>query len=198
MIPAVALAALVAVTSAAPDRDPDVVRKSFVILKATPSYADARALAAAAAERLAIRLDLRDLVPDAHDGPDLLRRTPAPTSSASSRATSRAAAGTTASTSASSTPARTSGFDEGQYIVVLASGSPRDRAIGAALRRARGQYPDVRRQDRARVPRLHPLKYPFESRSTREGRTSRDIGHHGSVIGAGAIADRAREHAQIA
>src|SRR5262245_31927123 len=64
MIPVVALAALVAVTSAEPDRDPDVVRKSFVILKSTPSYADARALAAAAAERLAIRLDLRDLVPD--------------------------------------------------------------------------------------------------------------------------------------
>ena len=35
------------------------------------------------------------------------------------------------------------GFEEGLYIVVLASGSPRDRAIGAALRRAKGQYPDV-------------------------------------------------------
>ena len=26
---------------------------------------------------------------------------------------------------------------------MLASGSPRDRAIGAAVRRAKGQYPDV-------------------------------------------------------
>jgi hypothetical protein len=38
-----------------PDRDPDIVRKSFVIIKATPSYAEARAAAVAAAERLAIR-----------------------------------------------------------------------------------------------------------------------------------------------
>jgi hypothetical protein len=35
------------------------------------------------------------------------------------------------------------GFDEGLYIVVLASGSPRDRLVSAALRRAKSQYPDA-------------------------------------------------------
>jgi hypothetical protein len=35
------------------------------------------------------------------------------------------------------------GFDEGLYVVVLASGSPHDRSIGAAVRRAKSQYPDV-------------------------------------------------------
>src|SRR5206468_10481681 len=44
--------------------DPDVAPKSFVILKATPSYADARAVASAAADELAIRMDLRQLAPD--------------------------------------------------------------------------------------------------------------------------------------
>ena len=142
MIPVVALAALVAVTSTAPDRDPDVVRKSFVILKSTPSYADARALAAAAAEQLAIRLDLRELLPDASMGltfsqdacnnefgefPCYVAR-------------GRWDDGVYVSVEHSSSYV---GFDEGQYIVVLASGAPRDRAIGAALRRAKGQYPDA-------------------------------------------------------
>ena len=88
-------AVLLAVTSTVPDRDPDVVRKSFVILKATASYADARTLAAEAAERLAIRLDLRNLAPDRTMGLTFPRTTAA-TSSASSRATSRAGGGTTA------------------------------------------------------------------------------------------------------
>ena len=142
MIPVVALAALVAVTSAAPERDPDVVRKSFVILKSTPSYAEARALAAAAAEQLAIRLDLRDLRPDGTMGltfsqdacdnefgefPCYVPR-------------GRWDDGVYVSVEHSSSYL---GFDEGLYIVVLASGSPRDRAIGAALRRAKGQYPDA-------------------------------------------------------
>jgi hypothetical protein len=142
MIPAVAIAALVALTSSAPDRDPDVVRKSFVILKATPTYAEARAVAAAAAERLAIRLDLRDLIPDSTVGltfsqdacnnefgefPCYVPR-------------GRWDDGVYLSVEHSSSY---EGFEEGLYIVVLASGSPRDRAIGAAVRRAKGQYPDV-------------------------------------------------------
>ena len=44
--------------------DPDVVSKAFVILEATASYDEARAAAAAAAESLAIRMDLRGLSPD--------------------------------------------------------------------------------------------------------------------------------------
>jgi hypothetical protein len=141
MFPAVALAALIAVTSTA-DRDPDTVRKSFVILKATPSYAEARAVAASAAERLAIRLDLRELVPDREVGltfseeacknefgefPCYVPR-------------GRWDDGVYISVEHSSSY---EGLEEGRYIVVLASGAPRDRSIGAALRRARELYPDV-------------------------------------------------------
>jgi len=142
MTTAAVLAALVAVTSSAPDRDPDVVRKSFVILKSTADYAEARAVAAAAAERLAVRLDLRDLIPDTTFGltfsqdacnnefgefPCYVPR-------------GRWDDGVYVSVEHSSSYV---GFEEGLYIVVLASGSPRDRAIGAAVRRARGRYPDV-------------------------------------------------------
>jgi hypothetical protein len=141
MFPAVALASLIAVTSPA-DRDPDVVRKSFVILKATPSYAEARTVAASAAERLAIKLDLRELLPDREVGltfseeacrnefgefPCYVPR-------------GRWDDGVYISVEHSSSY---QGLEEGQYIVVLASGAPRDRSIGAALRRARGLYPDV-------------------------------------------------------
>lgn len=136
------LAALLTVTSASPSQDPDVVRKSFVIIKATSRYAEARALALAAAERLAIRLDLRDLAPDAEAGltfpeeacrnefgefPCYVPR-------------GRWDDGVYLSVEHSSSY---EGFDEGQYIVVMASGAPRDRAIAAAVRRAKGLYPDV-------------------------------------------------------
>jgi hypothetical protein len=138
----VALAALVAVTSPAPDRDPDVVRKSFVILKSTPSYAEARAVAAAAAEHLAIRLDLRELAPDAAAGLTF------PRESCENEfgeypcyvPRGRWDDGVYISVEHSSSY---EGFEEGLYVVMLASGSPRDRAIGAALRRAKSQYPDV-------------------------------------------------------
>ena len=142
MTAAVALVALVAVTSPASERDPDVVRKSFVILKSTASYADARAIAAAAAERLAIRLDLRDLEPDPDAGltfskescdnefgeyPCYVPR-------------GRFDDGVYISIEHSSSY---EGFEEGLYVVMLASGSPRNRTIDAAVRRAKGQFPDV-------------------------------------------------------
>jgi hypothetical protein len=142
MTAAVALVALVAVTSSASERDPDVVRKSFVILKSTPSYADARAVAAAAAERLAIRLDLRDLEPNADAGltfskescdnefgeyPCYVPR-------------GRFDDGVYISIEHSSSY---EGFEEGLYVVMLASGSPRNRTIDAAVRRAKSQFPDV-------------------------------------------------------
>ena len=142
MFAAVALASLVAVTSTASDRDPDVVRKSFVIIKSTPSYAEARQLAAAAAEQLAIRLDLRELAPDGEVGLTF------PKESCDSEfgeypcyvARGRWDDGVYISIEHSSSY---EGFDEGLYVVMLASGSPRDRTIGAAVRRAKSQYPDV-------------------------------------------------------
>jgi hypothetical protein len=142
MFAAVALASLIAATSSAPDRDPDVVRKSFVILKSTPSYEEARALAAAAAERLAIRMDLRDLAPDGGVGLTF------PKQSCDDEfgeypcyvARGRWDDGVYISIEHSSSY---EGFEEGLYVVMLASGSPRDRAIGAAVRRAKGQYPEV-------------------------------------------------------
>jgi len=142
MTAAVVLAALVAVTSSAPEHDPDVVRKSFVILKATPSYAEARALAGAAAERLAIRMDLRDLAPDGDMGLTF------PQDACASEfgefpcyvPRGRWDDGVYLSVEHSSSY---EGFEEGLYIVVLASGSPRDRTIGAALRRAKSAYPDA-------------------------------------------------------
>ena len=106
MFAAVALASLVAVTSSAPDRDPEVVRKSFVIIKSTPSYAEARLLAAAAAERLAIRLDLRELAPDG-DVALTFPKESCDDEFGEYPCYVAVAAATTASTSASSTPART-------------------------------------------------------------------------------------------
>jgi hypothetical protein len=142
MTAAVALVALVAVTAPVSERDPDVVRKSFVILKATPSYTDARAVAAAAAERLAIRLDLRDLEPNADVGltfskescDDEFGEYPCYVPRG------RFDDGVYISIEHSSSY---EGFDEGQYVVMLASGSPRNRTIDAAVRRAKGQFPDV-------------------------------------------------------
>lgn len=142
MTAVVALAALVAVTSSAPERDPDVVRKSFVILKATRSYDDARAVAAAAAERLAIRLDLRELAPDVTVGLTFSKE------SCDSEfgeypcyvPRGRFDDGVYISIEHSSSY---EGFEEGLYVVMLASGSPRNRAIDAAVRRAKSQFPDV-------------------------------------------------------
>lgn len=142
MFAAVALAALVAVNASAPDRDPEVVRKSFVIIKATPSYAEARAIAAGASERLAIRMDLRELAPDPEAGLTF------PKDACASEfgeypcyvARGRWDDGVYISIEHSSSY---EGFEEGLYVVMLASGSPRDRAIGAAVRRAKSQYPDV-------------------------------------------------------
>jgi hypothetical protein len=142
MIPVVALAALLAVTSPESDRDPEVVRKSFVILKSTQSYAEARALAAAAAEQLAIRLNLRDLSPDDSMGLTFPQDACADEFGEFPCYVPRGRwdDGVYVSIEHSSSYV---GFDEGLYIVVLASGSPRDRTIGAALRRAKGQYPDA-------------------------------------------------------
>ena len=136
------LAVLFAVLSPVPERDPDVVRKSFVILKATASYADARTLAAEAAERLAIRLDLRNLTPDRSIGLTF------PESDCRDEfgefpcyvARGRGDDGVYLSIEHSSSY---EGFGEAQYLVVLASGAPRDRAVGAALRRAKGSFPET-------------------------------------------------------
>lgn len=142
MLPGITLATLVALSAVPRTEDPDVVRKSFVILKATHDYAEARALAGAAAERLAIRLDLRDLAPDRDVGltfpeeacknefgeyPCYVPR-------------GRWDDGVYLSVEHSSSY---EGFAEGLYLVMLASGAPRDRAIGAAVRRAKDLYPDV-------------------------------------------------------
>jgi hypothetical protein len=142
MTAAVAFTALVAIASSAPDRDPDVVRKSFVIIKSTTSYADARAVAADAAERLAIRLDLRDLVPNADVGLTFSRDACADEFGEYPCYVPRGRwdDGVYISVEHSSSY---EGLEEGLYVVMLASGSPRDRTIGAAVRRARGLYPDV-------------------------------------------------------
>ena len=142
MFAAAAFAAFVAVTASAPDRDPDVVRKSFVIIKATPSYAEARAAAVAAAERLAIRLDLRELVPDVSMGLTFSQDACASEFGEFPCYVPRGRWDDGVYLSVEHSSAY-EGFEEGLYVVVLASGSPRDRTIGAAVRRAKGQYPDV-------------------------------------------------------
>ena len=142
MFPVMMVATLVAVSSVSRPEDPDVVRKSFVIIKATHDYAEARALAAAAAEKLAIRLDLRDLAPDREVGLTF------PEDACKNEfgeypwyvPRGRWDDGVYLSIEHSSSY---EGFDEGLYMVVLASGAPRDRAIGAAVRRAKSAYPEV-------------------------------------------------------
>ena len=158
MFAAVTFAAFVAVTSSAPDRDPDIVRKSFVIIKATPSYAEARALAAAAAERLAIRLDLRELVPDVSVGLTFSQDACASEFGEFPCYVPRGRWDDGVYLSVEHSSAY-EGFEEGPYVVMLASGSPRDRTIGAACA-ARRVVPGRVRQDRARVPGLHPLIAP--------------------------------------
>jgi len=142
MFAGVTFATLVAVSSVPRSEDPDVMRKSFVILKATHSYAEARALAAGAAERLAIRLDLRDLTPDRDVGltfsEDACKNEFGEYPCYVPRG--RWDDGVYLSIEHSSSY---EGFEEGLYMVMLASGTPRDRAIGAAVRRAKGAYPEV-------------------------------------------------------
>jgi len=142
MFAGVTFAVLLAVTSVPRPEDRDVVRKSFVIIKATHDYGEARALAGAAAERLAIRLDLRELAPDHDVGltfpEDACKNEFGEYPCYVPRG--RWDDGVYLSIEHSSSY---EGFEEGLYIVILASGAPRDRAIGAAVRRAKGLYPDV-------------------------------------------------------
>ena len=141
MFPAVALTALIAIMPS-PDRDPDIVRKAFVILKATPSYADARGVAMSASEKLAIRLDLRELTPDREMGltfsEDACKNEFGEYPCYVPRG--RWDDGVYLSIEHSSSY---EGFEEGHYLVVLASGGPRDRSVAAALRRARGAFPET-------------------------------------------------------
>lgn len=142
MFPVMMVATLVAVSSVPPPEAPDVVRKSFVVIKATHDYAEARALAAAAAEKLAIRLDLRDLAPDQEVGltfpEDACKNEFGAFPCYVPRG--RWDDGVYLSIEHSSSY---EGFEEGLYMVVLASGAPRDRTIGAAVRRAKSAYPEV-------------------------------------------------------
>jgi hypothetical protein len=137
---------LAAVLAAAPapggHDDPELVPKSFVILKATRSYGEARALAAEAASSLAIRMDLRQLTPDGTLGLTF------PEDACESEfgefpcyvPRGRWDDGVYISVEHSSSY---HGLDEGLYLVVLASGAPHDRAVRAALRRAKPAYPDA-------------------------------------------------------
>ena len=99
-----------------------MVRKHFVILKATPSYAEARAVAVAAAERLAIRLDLRELVPDVSVGLTFSQDACASEFGAFPCYVPRGRwdDGVYLSVEHSSSY---EGFEEGLYVVMLASGS---------------------------------------------------------------------------
>ena len=136
------LAALLAVTPPVPERDPDVVRKSFVILKATASYADAgrwrrrrpsgwRSGSTCATWRrdrtMGLTFPEDDCRNEFGEFPCYVAR-------------GRWDDGVYLSVEHSSSY---EGFEEGQYLVVLASGSPRDRGVGAALRRAKGSFPET-------------------------------------------------------
>jgi hypothetical protein len=139
---AIVLVTLFAASPAASREDPDVVPKAFVILKKTSSYADARAVASDAAEQLALRMNLRDLAPDPTLGltfsedacksgfgefPCYVPR-------------GRFDDGVYISIEYSGSY---EGMEDGLYLVVLASGAPHDRAVRAALRRAKGAFPDA-------------------------------------------------------
>ena len=142
---AVFLAGLCTITSAVAGGDaaePDVVPKAFVILKATPSYADARAAAAAAAETLAIRMDLRQLSPDRTLGLTFPEADCVDEFGEYPCYVPRGRWDDGVYLSVEHTSSY-QGFDEGQYIVVLASGAPHDRSVRAALRRAKSAYPDA-------------------------------------------------------
>ena len=133
---------LMLATSVEPTEPPDLVAKAFVILKSTPSYAEARAAATTAAEQLALRMNLRDLAPHPMTGltfseeacnaefgefPCYVPR-------------GRWDDGVYISIEHSSSY---EGFEEGRYIVVLASGAPHDRSVRAAFRRAKPSFPDA-------------------------------------------------------
>jgi hypothetical protein len=120
--------------------DPDLVSKAFVILKTTESYADARAVAAAAAETLAIRMDLRQLAPDRAIGLTFPEADCVAEFGEYPCYVPRGRWDDGVYLSVEHTGSY-SGFDENRYIVVLASGAPHDRAVRAALRRAKSDYP---------------------------------------------------------
>ena len=136
----IVLVGLLATTPSTSQQDPDVVPKSFVILKTASSYVDARAAASDAAEQLAFRMNLRDLAPDVTTGLTF------PEDACKSEfgefpcyvPRGRFDDGVYISIEHSSSY---EGFEEGQYLVVLASGAPHDRAVRAALRRAKPSFP---------------------------------------------------------
>jgi hypothetical protein len=137
---AVVLATLLMTPPANVGPPTDVVPKSFVILKATPSYADARSIAATAAEELALRLNLRELAPHATLGLSF------PEDTCESEfgefpcyvPRGRFDDGVYISIEHSGSY---EGMGDGEYLVVLASGAPHDRAVRAALRRAKPTFP---------------------------------------------------------
>jgi len=141
VIPAAVLVLMLA-TSVEPPEPPDVAPKSFVIVRSTTSYDEARAVAVAAAEQLAFRLNLRELAPDTALGLTF------PEDDCKNEFGSfpcyvprgRWDDGVYVSVEHTSSY---EGFEEGFYIVVLASGSPRDRNVRAALRRAKTAYPEA-------------------------------------------------------
>jgi hypothetical protein len=120
--------------------DPDLVTKGFVILETTASYADARAAAAAAAETLAIRMDLRQLAPDRTIGLTFPEAACVDEFGSFPCYVPRGRWDDGVYLSVEHTGSYP-GFDENRYIVVLASGAPHDRALRAALRRAQSAYP---------------------------------------------------------
>ena len=141
MFTSIVLVGLLAASSGAHD-DSDVVPKSFVILKSTPSYTEARAVAAAAADGLAIRMDLRQLSPDRTMGLTFSEEDCRSEFGEYPCYVPRGRWDDGVYLSIEHTSSY-QGFDEGMYIVVLASGSPHDRTLRAALRRAKSAYPDA-------------------------------------------------------
>ena len=122
--------------------DDAMVTKAFVIVKATTSYDEARALAKAAATRLDVPIDLRALAPDDTIGltfpKDQCRDEFGEFPCYVPRG--RWDDGVYLSIEHSSAYL---GWREGRYIVVLASGSPHDHDLLAALHRAKTVYPDA-------------------------------------------------------
>jgi hypothetical protein len=138
---AIVLATSLLVTPSADAGPPtDVVPKSFVILKATASYSDARAVAATAAEDLALRLDLRDLAPHATLGLTFSEDTCQSEFGEFPCYVPRGRFDDGVYISIEHSGSY-EGMDDGQYLVVLASGAPHDRAVRSALRRAKSAFP---------------------------------------------------------
>jgi hypothetical protein len=123
----------------------DVIPKSFVILKATADYRDAHKVAITAAQRLSVKLNLRDLSPYERGGhPELTWSKESCLEEFGSFPCyvprGRWNDGEYLSIETSD---GYSGFRPGLYLVVLASGPPADPMLAAALRRARVVYPTV-------------------------------------------------------